>query len=131
MEVNSMYTQQAISKQRQYTADYINTVLWKGFEVACRKKLGIEYKIPDDQLGLSFGAYKIESSVTSEEERNLVEKEHRDLIYNLARTKVMKDIARLWIDIAKLQDTMRGLAMKALKSSDILYPCRFCRHLWK
>jgi hypothetical protein len=102
------------------TIDYINTALWKGFEVACRKKLGIEYKIPDDQLGLSFGAYKIESSVISEDERKSVEKEHKDLTYNLARTKAMKNIARTWIDIAKLQEAMRGLAMKALVFNDIL-----------
>ena len=30
----------------------------------------------------------------------------------------------------KVEDQIRALAGKLVKSKDILYPCKFCRHLW-
>ena len=73
----------------------------------------------------------IETSIATTNDRNMVEKEHRDLSDEIAQTDEMKNLVNLSIDIIKLQEAMRTIAMKALKSSDILYPCRFCRHLWK
>lgn len=128
---NNIYTGKLSNNSRQYTKDYLNTALWQSFEVACNRTLRIDYKVPENQKGLSFGAYIIETSIATTKDRNMVEKEHRDLSDEIAQTDEMKNLVNLSIDIIKLQEAMQAIAMKALKSSDILYPCRFCRHLWK
>lgn len=130
-DVKLRYMEQLLNKQRQYTEDYLNTALWQGFEVACGNKLRIEYKTPDDQVGLSFGAYRIESSVTSADERTLVEKEHRDFIYEIAGLKPMRTLVDTWNEVSTIQQNIQALVTKALKSKDILHSCRFCKHLWK
>jgi hypothetical protein len=43
----------------------------------------------------------------------------------------MLELAREWQQVLDLQKKMRELAEKAIKSSDILYPCQFCRRLWQ
>ncbi len=119
------------SKRWHYTEDYVTTALWLGFEVACGRTLSLDYGVPDSKIGLSFGAYPIETSVRSAESRTLLEKEHREFIHGIAVTKEMKDLAGLWSEVAELQEAMRAIAAKALRSNDILYACRFCKHLWK
>ena len=119
------------SNLRCYAEDYLNTALWQSFELTCNRKLKIDYKIPENQRGLSFGAYVIETSAATENDRNLVEKEHQDLKDQIAQTTEIKNLTSIWIDIVKLQESMQAIALEKLKSSDILYPCRFCKHLWK
>ena len=130
-EADKKHKEQSLNKQRQYTDDYINTALWQGFEMACGNKLRIAYKTPDDQVGLSFGAYRIEGSVKSADERTLVEKEHHDFIYDIASLELLGALVDTWTEVLKIQQNMQALVTKALKSKDILYSCRFCKHLWK
>jgi hypothetical protein len=130
-KANAEHVQLSNDKQRQYTEDYLGIALWQGFEVACGKKLEKLYAVPSDQKGVAYGAYKIEMSATSQEERSLIEKEHLDFIFSVAQLKGTKDLARLWSEVRSLQERMSSIAIKALKSNDILYVCTFCRHLWK
>jgi hypothetical protein len=130
-KANRMHPEQSLNKQLQYIEDYVNTALWQGFEMACGNVLKIDYKVPENQLGLSFGAYIIEISAATKAVRDLVEKEHKDFSHEISRIGEMKDLVSLWSDIKELQESILALAMKDLKSSNILYPCRFCRHLWK
>lgn len=130
-EVSDKHIEQLQDKQRQYTENYVGVALWKGFEVACGGRIDKWYKVPDDQKGVAYGAYKIEMSVTSSEERSSIEKEHLDFTYCVAGLKRMKKLVDLWREVIRLQERMQAIVSKALKSNDILYPCRFCRHLWK
>lgn len=126
-----IYVKKLTVKQRQYTEDFVSTALWQGFEAACGKVLQLDYKDPKNHKGRSFGAYVIETSVKAAGGYSLVEREHRDFSYEIAQTEEMKNLADQWSDVAKLQEAMAAIATKALKSSDILYPCQFCKHLWK
>ena len=58
-------------------------------------------------------------------------KEHRDFVYYISGLKGMKELVEVWTDVRSLQEQMNSIAIKALKSNDILYRCRFCKHLWK
>lgn len=131
VEAHKKQAKQLVKKKRQYTEAYISTALWQGFEVACGTALKINYRIPEHQKGISFGAYNIEASVTSAKERVLVEKEHRKFSYELAEVGAMKELVGLWSEVGRIQKVMHNIATKVQKSNDILYPCRFCKHLWK
>jgi hypothetical protein len=73
----------------------------------------------------------IATSIQQTEEKSMVVMEHWGLIYELADLKQTKEAIKLWMQIKEIEEKIRRLVMNALKSSDILYPCRFCRHLWK
>ncbi|MFC1966463.1 hypothetical protein ACFLWI_05915 [Chloroflexota bacterium] len=130
-DIKKKHVKQSSSKQWDYTEDYVNTALSQGFEVTCGRTSSLDYKVPDSKTGLSFGAYLIETSATSTKSRNLLEKGHRKFIHGIAVTKEMKDLASLWNEVAKIQETMRAIVAKAIRSNDILYACRFCKHLWR
>ena len=128
---NNQPLKQSQNMQIQYTPEYFAVALWKGFDVANGREIDNWYKVPDDQCGVSYGAYKIELSATTEKERSLIEKEHRQFINYLAQLGEMRQIVKLWHEVDALQTQMYSIANKALKSGDILYPCVFCKHLWK
>jgi hypothetical protein len=50
-------------------------------------------------------------------------------IQQLKESKLPFD--REWAEASVLQERMVALAQKAVKSSDFLYPCQFCRRLWQ
>ena len=122
---------QSSNMQTQYTPEYFTTALWKGFDVADGRAIDDWYKVPDDQRGVSYGAYKIELSVTTRKERALIEKDHRQFIDYLAQLQEMRQIVVLRHEVGALQTQMYSIVNKVLKSGDILYPCMFCKHLWK
>lgn len=118
-------------KSREYTQEYVGVALWLAFDLACGHKTDLPYREPDSRVGLACGAYTIELSARSASERSSVETEHRSLITELADLEYIRELATLWDEVTTLQQKMTAIAGKALKSRDILYPCRFCRHLWK
>ncbi len=130
-DADKKHSQQLIKKRRKYTENYIPTALWQGFGIACGSNINIDYKIPDDQKGITYGAFNIERSVKSNNDRDLVEQEHREFSQYIAGIKTMKELFQVWNEVKDVQGNMRTIATMALKSSDILYPCRFCKHLWK
>ena len=130
-DANNQHLKKSKNTQMQYTPEYFTVALWKGFDVANGREMDDLYKVSDDQSGVSYGAYKIELSVTVKDERLLIEKEHRQFIDYLAQLKEMRRIVELWHEIGALQTQMYLIVNKALKSGDILYPCMFCKHLWK
>lgn len=126
------HAEQSVKEQRKYSENYLGVALWAAFDSACTgKPLKIRYKVPDDERGVACGDYKIELATATVEERSLIQKEHQDFTYYVSGLKDMKDLTDLWGEVQRLQEHMQVLASKALKSNDILYPCRFCRHLWK
>lgn len=130
-DANNQPLKQSENIQIQCTPEYFTVALWKGFDVANGREMDDWYKVPDDQRGVLYGAYKIELSVTTKKERSLIEKEHRQFVNYLAQLPEMRQIVILWHEAGALQTQMYSIVNKALKSGDILYPCMFCKHLWK
>jgi len=123
---------QSGNKQREYSENYIGVALWVAFNsVYIGKPLQISYKVSDDQRGVACGDYKIELSAAAGEEHSMIEEEHTDFTHYLAELKLMKDLSDLWKEVERLQEQMQTLINKALRSNDMLYECKFCRHLWK
>lgn len=129
-EAEAKHKQLSDNKQWQYTAEYTKVALWKAFDVAFGKGIDEWYKEPDEQVGLAYGAYKIEVSATSSEERSSIQAEHRELVSFLSQLTTMKQLVELWGGVEELQSQMGAIASKALKSGDIFYVCMFCKHLW-
>jgi hypothetical protein len=115
----------------EYTEDYAGVALWRGFDLSRGRKAENRYKVPDDGHGVAYGAYKIELTATSSKQRSAIEKEHWHLTCQLAEPEQMKDLTKIWREVLRLQERMQTIVDTAVKSRDILYPCRFCRHLWK
>ena len=85
---------------------------------------------PHPERGLSFGASVIEEAapvtlMTS------VEEDHKGLVESLGTRPEMEEIGVYWREVTKTEGSMSKLVTDVLKSSDIFYPCRFCRNLFK
>jgi len=130
-DADDMLSELAVNKKWQYTEDYINTALWRGFQIAYEGDLKRDYTIPVDNKGISFGAYKIEGSISFVKDRDLVKKEHLDFSDQLAGIESMKSLAKLLTEIKEVQQSMHDIAIRISKSRNIFYPCRFCKHFWK
>lgn len=58
-------------------------------------------------------------------------KANKSLVRKLASLEEMNELRREWDSMRALGKKMYGLVFKAIKSSDILYPCQFCKRLWE
>jgi len=61
----------------------------------------------------------------------VVLKENEEAIVKLARLDEMRQLRDEWMEARAMGEKMQGLIRKAVKSSDILYRCQFCRRLWE
>ncbi len=114
----------------KYTEDYVSVALWKAFDTALGKVINLPFSFPHDRPGFTYGAYLIEESADTSEVRILIEKEFRRFILFLSQTSTMRQLTQVWLEANRLETLITALADKALKSNDIFYQCRFCRHLW-
>ena len=120
------------SRAGTHTEGYLGAALWQAFRLARNHPPDTgNYRRGDGGKGVGFGGYLIETSSASEKRFTRIRQEHLSLSYELSGLDEMKAIAEEWALIEKLQSQMQTLASKALKSSDFLYPCRFCKRLWK
>lgn len=119
------------SVKRVHTEGYLGTALWQAFCLARKQTQNVDYTRGDDGKGVRFGGYLIATSSGGKTEFATVCEEHRSLSCELSRLGEMKAIAEEWALVEELQARMQALAGKALKSSDFLYPCMFCRRLWR
>jgi hypothetical protein len=126
-----LQAEQPTDQTRNYTDDYLGTALWQGFELASGKELKLGYRIPDNGKGVALGAYTIETTAATSKDYDSVVDEHKELIKNISKLGCMINLVFLWRDIMSLQESMKSIANRAVKSNDILYPCRYCKHLWK
>jgi hypothetical protein len=116
--------------QWEVTEDYEGTAVEKALDLA----VGLEWEQSYSQKpvfsrGVWCGDILIEKSARPEEVEKVGD-QHRQLIRELAQSEEMLALANEWREVLVLEARMRELANKALKSSDILYPCQFCRRLW-
>jgi hypothetical protein len=113
-----------------YTAEYVPLALWKAFDLALGTGTELPFTVPDDNRGLKYGAYLIERSADSQDKRQLVEKQYRNLICELSQGKLMKDLTQKWLIARDWEGKISSLVDNIVKSGDIFYVCRYCRHLW-
>lgn len=130
------YADDTLTKQlshihRDYTEDYLDTAIWQGFELASGNKHRLVYKMSDSGRGVVLGAYTIETKAATSEECNLIMKEHEELSNEISKLRYMTKLVSEWSEVKILQESMKAIANKTVKSNDILHPCGFCKHLWK
>lgn len=129
----AQYKFQQINANTQfvYTMEFKDVALWQAFDNASGRDIDDHYKVPDDQQGLSYGTYKLELTSSTAFEYTNIKKTHHEFIYSLAGLEKMKQMIELWQYVLDIQIKMHSIGDRMIKSLDILYPCRFCRHLWK
>ncbi|MGA2160310.1 MAG: hypothetical protein ABSG90_13995 [Dehalococcoidia bacterium] len=120
-----------VSRANAMTDAYVPTALWQAFELKLEKKFHKLYREPDNKIGVRLGSYLIEESAQNPDVREKIEAEHCDLIYKTAAYPEMGRLLTLWVKVREIEDKVRYLAGTSVKANDFLYPCRFCRHLWK
>lgn len=131
-KANDVYTQLSINQPTLHREHYVGVALSTAFtSIYTRKLLKIQYQIPVDQHGVSCGDFKIELEATIDKERLSIQKGHTDYTKTITGYEEMKQLIAIWHDVEVLQEQMEIIINKVIKSKDILYPCRFCRHLWK
>ena len=131
-KANDVYTKLSINQPTLYREHYVGVALTAAFNsIYTGKPLKIQYQIPGDQHGVSCGDFKIELEATIDEERLSIQKGHMDYTNTITSFEEMEKLIERWRDLEVLQEHMKIIANKVIKSKDILYPCRFCRHLWK
>ena len=131
-QANDVYTQLSINQLALHRKHYVGVALTAAFNsIYTGKPIKIQYQIPGDQHGVSCGDFKIELAATLDKERLTIQKRHMDYINTIANYEGMKLLIEFWRDVEVLQNQMKIIADKVIRSKDILYPCRFCRHLWK
>ncbi len=131
-KANDFYTHLSIKQTTLHREHYIGVALTAAFNsIYTGKPLKIQYQIPTDQHGVSCGDFKIELEATIDEERSFIQKGHTEYTHTITSFEEMKQLIGIWQDVEVLQERMKIIANEAIKSKDILYTCRFCRHLWK
>ena len=136
------------AKGRKLTEDYKATALSVALELSLGhtpeksyspRVQGVTYDesrgIPEKSRspryqGLLYGDLLIEKTANAEQGK-VVEEEHRQMVSELGKSKEMKELAQEWQQVLDLQEKMIKIVQKAFESSDILYPCQFCRGLWQ
>ena len=114
---------------RELTEDYLGLALYLAWQMALGYNPEKSYSRRQGSSGVWYGDYVIEKAASSEEISEVGDR-HWEMINQLALISEMRAIVQEWQQILPLQEQMRELAGKAVKSSDILYPCQFCRRLW-
>ena len=131
-KANDVYAQLSINQPTLHREHYVGVALTVVFNsIYTEKLLKIQYQIPSDQHGVSCGDFKIELAATLDKERLAIQKEHTGYTNKVTGFEEMKILIELWHDVEVLQEQMKIIANKIIKSKDILYSCKFCRHLWK
>lgn len=116
-----------------YADHYLESAIWTAFNQLYEGNInhGLDYKTRDNEKGLYYGSYGIEATVDNPGGRKLVEQHHRSLIRQLREDEVMiKAVDHITL-LKETEKNMIQLAEKHLKATDILHPCKLCRHLWK
>ncbi len=110
--------------------NYIGTALWQAFSLALKKRPGISYAHGEGGNGVRLGAYLIDPSARAKD-FGQIKATHYRMSGAISKLPVMREIAREWKQVLESEGRMRTIATRAVRSSDLLYPCRFCKHLWR
>ncbi len=119
---------------------WVFTALWQAWEWArsepksedeekdWERRISSYYR-PDSppSPAVMFGGFAIEEKG----EVGRVRGAHMEMIKSLARLDSLKEALGVWSEIEVLGKQMGEIGRRIVKSHDILYPCQYCRHLWK
>ena len=120
----------ARAKGKGLTEDYKAVALQVALELALGHATEKSYSQKASQ-GVCYAGVVIEKTAVNTQQMSEVGEEHWQMVSELGQSNEMLELAQEWQQSSELQERMRELAWKALKSSDILYPCQFCRRLWQ
>lgn len=116
--------------QWEITEAFRGKALEKALDLAVGREPERSYsQKPTFSRGVWYDDTLIEKSAKPEECERVAD-DHWRVICELAQSEEMLLLAEEWREALGLQAKMQELANKALKSSDILYACQFCRRLW-
>ena len=112
------------------THSFLDTALEDAFDQILEGKISFGYELVD--LGTSV-MHRARTIVKSDLPPKLdsVETRHKKLRQEVAASKEMRQVKDMWSEASGLEESMTGLVRTALRASDLMYPCRYCRHLWK
>lgn len=113
--------------------NYIGTALLGAYlSLKRNRKVKMNYQVPVSGTGLVCGdGYAIDLNATGETDRTEVELKHTALAESFKTSSELEQVWQLWASIEETQHKMADLLRKTIRSKDILYPCRFCKHFWK
>ena len=115
----------------ELTEDYMPIALQLALEFALGHAPAKSYSQRSGfSRGVWCGEILIEKSANTEQMKEVAE-QHWQMVAELGGSKEMLELAQEWQHVLVLQERMTALAEKAIKSSDILYSCQFCRRLWQ
>ena len=132
LKLGTGYVEQLADRmpQIQPTAMFIRVALDDAFTWSSHKKISKKYEPVREGVGVWCGGIRIEEASTNEEVW-LVQEAHHRLIVELRNSEAMTGIVGYWKDAKGSETRMIKLLSDVLKSGDFLYPCRFCRKLFK
>ncbi|MFC1942775.1 hypothetical protein ACFLWU_06135 [Chloroflexota bacterium] len=112
--------------------NYIGTALLAAFETVYREKpFAVTHKSPQSEPGVLCGDYLIDMKASDKAQRQVLQDQHSNLITTLVKKPDMKELIKDWKIVKEEEERMNLIVTKIIKARDILYPCRFCKHLWK
>lgn len=94
------------------------------------KKENVSDKVIGPVLQAAFQLALRHEIAEGESENKFTEKQ-KAIISDVGTSKEMSAVVMEWLQVLALEEKMKDLIKKAVKSSDILYPCQFCRKLWQ
>ena len=112
------------------TDAFLNTALEDAFDQVLNRGLSFNFELGDGGTSVMYRAriiVKSDRPVDLDSVRNC----HKKLGEEAAASKEMGEAVELWREVMTLQEGMIGLVRTALRASDLMYPCRYCKHLWK
>lgn len=113
----------------RYTELFLRSALDEAFLRVCGRSSNQNYE-PHPERGLSFGGSVIEQ-VAPVTLMTAVQEDHRELVESLEKRPELAEAGVYWREVKKIEQNMGKIVSDILKSSDIFYPCRFCRKLSK
>jgi len=78
---------------------------------------GATYKILEGGLGVAWGAFRIDSTASTEAERKIVEQEHLALVKSVAQLDAMHELVESWREVERLQ---RHMTQPGQKDRDVV-----------
>lgn len=118
----------AAQKHPGVSKNYLQTALWAAFETATGGKIRKLYELVEGK-GVTFYGHIIDLQDNFTVKKR--EDEHWEIISELSKCEEITKLIIMRKQARVFQERMTGLANKALLSSDIFYPCKFCKRLMK
>ena len=113
-----------------FTDAFLTTALEDAFDQVLNRTLSFNFELGNGGTSVMYRARMIVKSdrpVDLDSIRNIQKK----LGEEIAASKEMAEAVKIWGEAMTLQEGMIGFVRTALRASDVMYPCRYCKHLWK